>query len=169
MDNPLTINKWLVDNYGKTVEGYPLFRVLWTTGITEFRKSRFIDYEGDSVIRDVLETREVLKYPFAQDRWVLEKIVFLRKEDREVGLQTDLPYTYNEIYTFQDTLTNPLPLNLEMVKAAMFLFFKFYVQMTPIERVNFRMEQLAHNEMEKHKKTVESLGDLRSPFGWVLE
>jgi hypothetical protein len=169
VDSPEVINQWLDNNYGKTIEGHPLFRVIWSTGLTEHRKSRFIDHVGDSIIRDVVETREVLVYPFAQDRWILERICLIQDQDREIGLQTDKMFTYNEIYTFQDAFCNPLPLNMEMVKAAMFLFFKFYVKMTLAERINFRMEQLAMRELARHKETVESLGDLRSPFGFVLE
>ena len=169
MDHPDRINQWLDDNYGKTIDGHPLFRVIWSTGLTEHRKSRFIDHVGDTIIRDVIEIREVLRYPFAQDRWILERICLLTPEAREIGLQTDKMFTYNEIYVFQDAFCNPLPLNLDMVKAGMYLFCKFYIQMTPKERIDFRIKQLAERDVKKRNDIRDAIGELGSPFGFVLE
>jgi hypothetical protein len=163
------LNKYLEDTYGRTVDGKVLFRLIWSTGVTEFRKSRFIDFSGDLQIRDVIETREVLKYPFAQDRWVLERIKLIDKKAREFGLVSDENYSYEEIYVFQDREGNFLPLNREALEAAMYLFCKFYLQMTPKERADMRMQILANKELQKRNDIAEKLGEGRSPFGFVLE
>lgn len=166
----LGINKWLEENYGKTVDGHPLFRLKWSDKTyREMRKSRFIDFSDNLQIRDVVETRSVPKYPFAQNRWVLERIHLIPDAARDAGLQTDLQFSYEEIYTFQDRDGKALELSREKVEQAMYLFFKFYLLMSHNERVDMRMRMLAQRELERKQKIKESLGEGRSPFGFVLE
>lgn len=163
------LNKFLEDTYGTTIYGKPLFRLLWSTGVTEKRKSRFTDFHDDLLIRDVIEERIVLKYPMAQDRWVLERIHFFDKHAKELGLLSDENFSYEEVYTFQDRKGDFLPLNRDKVEAAMFLFFKYFLQMSWKERTDMRMELLAKRELAKKQETIEAIGELRSPFGFVLE
>lgn len=166
----LGINKWLAENYGTTVDGRQLFRLIWSTGVSEKRYSEFHDYYGDIFIRAVREVRECLKYPFAQDRWVLERIQPISKEARDLGL-VDIgdKYDYVEVYIFQDRNGNFLPLTRDKVEQALYLFFKFYLQMSWKERTDMRMQMLAKRELEKRNKTRDAIGELRSPFGFVLE
>ncbi len=165
----LGLNKWLVDHYGKTIDGLPLFKVTWSTGITEKRYGEFHDYMGDIFIRCVREVREVLKYPYAQNRWILEKIRLVSNEvQREYGIETK--FTYEPIYTFQDKDGNYLPLVPDKLEAAMFLYLKFYLMMTPKERIDFRIAGLAARDLEKRKLTREILGDSKTtPSALVIE
>jgi hypothetical protein len=55
-----------------------------------------------------------------------------------------------------------------MVEAALFLFFKFFLQMSWKERIDLRMEILAKKELEKKAKTREMLGEGRSPLFFTL-
>lgn len=162
------INKWLRDNYGTTVTGKPLFRIIWSTNITEHRYSEFSDFYGDILVRTVREIREVLKYPFAQDRFVLERIAVISDKARELGLRSDNNEEYVEVYTFQDKEGNFLPVTHEMTETALFLFFRFFLGMSWKERTDMRMEMLAKRELERKQKTREALGEGRSPFGFVL-
>jgi hypothetical protein len=165
----LGINKFLKEQYGTTIDGKPLFRLLWTTKVTEHRHSKFNDFYGELLIRSVTETREVLKYPYAQDRWVLERIQLLDKGAFSIGgLRTDLPYSYEEVYLFQDRNMNALPLSLEITETAIMLFFKFYLALTPTQRADMRMQMLAQRDKEKRDKTRDILGEGRSAFGFVL-
>ncbi len=168
MDN-LGLNKYLLDQYGKTPEGLPYFRLIWSTNVTEKRFSEFTDFIGDVPIRTVQEVREVLKYPFAQDRWILERIHPLDEKAREMGLMTDSNFSYEEIYIFQDRNGNYLPLSREMLDVAMYLFFKHYLDKTPKERLDQRLEIMAKKDMEKKQKTKETIGEGRSPLFFVLE
>lgn len=165
----LGLNKYLQDTYGTTVDNKALFRLTWTTGITEFRHSIFEDYYGEIFLREVKETREVLKYPYAQDRWVLEKIKLIDGNSRALGLLDPNPYIYDAIYTFQDKQGNFLPLNREMLDAAMMLFFQFYTRMTPKERLDFRITELARKDLERKGKVRNLLGGGRAAHGFVLE
>ena len=165
----LGINKWLDDSFGRTPENYPYFRLIWSTGITEKRYSEFHDFSGDILIRVVRETREVLKYPFAQDRWIIERIKPVDKQALDAGgLRTDDKFTYEEVYIFQDKEGNFLPLSPEMAEAAIYLYFRFFLT-TKKQRYDHRMELLARKSLEAKQKTKEALGEGRSPFGFVLE
>lgn len=171
MDNTLidTINKHLLDHFGTTVTNKPLFRLIWSTGITEFRYSEFTDFYGDLFLRTVRETREVLKYPFAQNRYILERLSLIHPKANEVGLRTDLKEDYTEIYTFQDKQGNPLPVTLEMVDVAIYLYFHFFAGKTIKNRLDLKLEMLAKKDLEKKRKTREIIGDGRSPFAFVGE
>lgn len=163
------INRYLLEHYGRTPEGLPYFRLLWTTGVTEKRYSEFTDYYGNIFIRTVREVREVLKYPFAQDRYVLERIRTITPQAIELGLRSDVPYSYEEVYLFQDKEGNSLPVDIDKIETALYLFFTFFVRMSWKERADLHMEILAKKELERKNRTREMLGDTRSPFGFVLE
>lgn len=159
----LGINQYLQDTYGRTVEGLPLFRIVWSTGLTEHRFSEYHDFYGEVFLRAVREVREVLKYPYAQDRWVLERIQLTDERIKQMGLQTDKPYHYEEIYTFQDKQGRFLPLSRDKVDTALYLFFNYYLKMTPKQRLDMRMGILAQKELAKKQKTKEIVGRIIDP------
>jgi hypothetical protein len=163
------LNQWLKDTYGTTVDGYPLFRLLWTTNVTERRHSKFVDFHEDLFIREVEETREVLKYPFAQDRWVLERIHLIDNGAINIGLRADERFAYEEVYTFQDRDGNYLPLNREAIETAMYLFFKYYLALTPLQRQDMRVKMLADKDRRSRDLTRDSLGDGQAAHSFVLE
>lgn len=164
----LGLNKYLRDTYGSTFDGQPLFRLIWSTNVTEKRYSEFSDFSGDIFIRTVREVREVLKYPFAQDRWILEKIEPITEGARLMGL-VDGNWTYEGIYVFQDRNSEFLPLNFLALEAAMYCYFKFYLQMTPLDKIDMHTKALAEKVMKTKQKTKEALGEGRSPLFFVLE
>lgn len=162
------LNRWLEDTYGTTIDFKPLFRLSWSTNQLENRHSTFRDFHGDILIREVTETRLVPKYPMAPDRWVLERIHAVTPEAVKLGLVGE-KMSYEEIYTFQDRNGNALPLNRNAVEAAMYLFFKFYLEMTPKERIDFRIAQLAEKDRQSKNQCREIIGELRAPHAFVLE
>jgi hypothetical protein len=158
------INKHLEDYYGTLVTREPLFKVSWTTNLTENRYSEFTDFNGEDPIRTVREVRLCLKYPFAQDRYVLERIQPISEEAKRMGLVNG-NYSYEEVYLFQDRLGQFLPLTLDKVEQALYLFFQFYLKLSQQERTDMRMDMLAKRELEKRQKTLELVDRrLRSPF-----
>jgi hypothetical protein len=165
----LGLNKYLLETYGKTPEGLPYFKLSWTTNYTEHRYGTFTDWLGDIPVRTISEVREVPKYPFAEDRWVLERIRLVNEEARQMGLRTDSPYSYEEIYIFQDRQGDFLPLSKEVIEAAMYLFFKHYLSKTPKERMDMHIKALAERDMKRKQKTKEILGEGRSPLFIVME
>jgi hypothetical protein len=71
MEPLLILNRRLKDKYG-TISDHARYRIVWSTTETEKRKGRFNDFYGPIFLRTVEGIREVPKYPFYKDRWVLE-------------------------------------------------------------------------------------------------
>jgi len=163
----LGLNDWLKEAYGTTIDGLPLFKLIWSTNVTEMRKGTFRDYYGEVIIREVTEVRECLKYPLAQERWILEVIKLV--PESIYGIELFTKWTYEGIYTFQDKDDNYLELSREMLEVAMYLFF-LYGKMTWNERLENRMKDLALKEKEKKEKIRQLIGqNMRSPLYFVME
>src|SRR5678815_2915074 len=159
------INKLLKDNYGTlTDNNLPLFRVIWSTNVTEKRFGEFTDFIDEFAVRTVREVREVLKYPFCQDRYILERIKPISAEARAMGLVNG-NYSYEEVYTFQDRLGQYLPLREDKVIEALFLYFEFFVKLSHSQRTDIRMQMLAEREIARKEAIRQKIGEgMRSPF-----
>lgn len=96
--------------YGSNIYGDPLFRVVFSDDQTERREGIYTDYHGDIYLRTVREIREVRKYPWIKEKWILErwadgKLAYhpsLIIEDSKDGV-------YVCVYVFQDKYRNYLP------------------------------------------------------------
>lgn len=165
----LGINNWLRESYGTTVDGLPLFRLIWNDNtVREHRFSEFHDHYGEVFLRAVREVREVLKYPYAQNRWILERIQLVDERAKNLGLRSDKPYSYEEIFTFQTKDGKFLPLSLPMIEDALALFFHYYLRLTPKEKLDLRIANLARKDLEKRNQIREIIGDGRAGHGFVL-
>lgn len=165
-------NRWLTEHYGTTIDGQPLFRVVWNDNrVTEKRKGTFRDYVlgTDVLIREVTEVRECLKYPFAQDRWILEKITILPDEIYGIEIFSNNRYAYEGIYIFQTAQELFLPLNMEMLQTAMYLALVWGNMKYP-ERLERRFKALAEKEKAKKEEVRQLIGqNMRSHIGFVLD
>ena len=105
---------------GRSLDGRPIWRIVWSTSQREKRKGKFSDFYGNIFLREVEQVREVPKYWYTPDRWILERLTYLPPNasiHREVLSQTSsldifsptVNGTYEPIYVFQDGLGNPLP------------------------------------------------------------
>lgn len=120
MDNPLIeyFNEKLAGR-GRSLDGRPIWRIVWSTDQREVRLGKFSDFYGNIFLREVEQVREVPKYWYSQDRWILERLTFLPPTaaiHKELRAQIDLDIykpttngTYEPIYVFQDAYRNPLP------------------------------------------------------------
>jgi hypothetical protein len=114
----LAINTWLKDTYGLTVwADVPRYRVSWTTTQPEKRliKNRKV-FSGPIFLREESGVFDVPKYPFAQDRWVLEKAIPVPDDYAIVGVN----YTYEPLWVFQTNKGAYLPLERKAVKLVIF-------------------------------------------------
>jgi hypothetical protein len=161
------LNQWLKDTYGTTIEGLALFRVVWSTELREKRRGTFCDFLDDIFIREVTEVRDSLKYPFAQERWVIETLMPTPPE--VLGTELFEPYTYEGIYIFQDKEENPLPMTRDMVEAAIYIYLTS-VRRPMKDRIDFQMERLARKELSIRNNNKDMISDsLRSPAFLVLD
>lgn len=165
--SPEEANRWLKEHYGETLDGKPLFRVVWSTNLTEKRKGTFRDMYGEVLIREVTEIRDCLKYPFAQDRWVLERLTLTPEQIYNIDIFTR--YTFEGIHVFQTDKEQYLPLSMEMVEVAMYLALVWGNMKYP-ERLEYRIEALRKREAAKKEKIRQIIGEnQRSPLFFVLE
>lgn len=106
MESIEDINKRLVERFGKSVSlDNPKYRVINTAGLTELRYGTFEDYAGDTYLRTVTEVREVPKYPFYENHWVLEA---LQGNDNNTELVTKI--SYEPIWVFGAANSDPNPI-----------------------------------------------------------
>ena len=101
------INNRLEEFYGKhTVANKARFRVVWSTEQIEKRRGTFNVFHGDIFLREETGIREVEKYPFFPNCWVVERLhgnVYPDVLDGE--------YIYEPLFTFPEGL----PLNWRAV------------------------------------------------------
>ena len=101
-------NKKLKDVYSSEVfSGRPIFRLVFSNDYREKRLGEFVDTDSNNnFVRRVTEVRDMLKYPYLKDTWILEKLVWMG------GLNPELPeakgYSYECIWAFVNKHGEPL-------------------------------------------------------------
>jgi len=78
MEKLKRMNKYLVDQYGKEIDGSPKFRLSFSSSENpqmEWRRGHFLEWSGNIFLREIRGIHYVPRYPLKQqqDRWVLEK------------------------------------------------------------------------------------------------
>lgn len=101
---------------GKSISGFPLYRLVWSNDQYEWRKGTFNEFSGALFLRQTTCTKLVPKYPFVQNRFILEKWY-----PPELIACEELPNvkgenSYEPIFVFQDKNCNSLPLSLRVVE-----------------------------------------------------
>jgi hypothetical protein len=108
------LNNWLRESYGKTVNGKTRFRLVWSEDITEFRKGQFNEFYGKIFLRTVIGTRELKKYNYIQDRFILEAWL-----DQDLSSNGEVPDAINgdyiPIWIFEDGKGKPLPVTRKVL------------------------------------------------------
>lgn len=131
------INKKLEDIFGKSVDGLPKFRVVLSNEQTEKRVGTFEEWYGNIFVRSVTGVREVPKYYYLEDTWVLE----CRMPNDNPELLERV--TYEPIYVFPKNL----PLNWDVVN----FVCNSVINPPKRERITDADEQ---REFEKDKKRI---------------
>lgn len=156
MSDSINTNIWLKDTYGSTLDGRPKFRVVWSTNLLEKRFGVFRDFYGHILVREVKGVREVLKYPFYQDRWVLEKLDYVGDNHELIEKST-----YEPLFVFQTAEGAFLPLNQRAVN----FFMHFYNQRGKL----LSPSDIEDEEMKKYEREVNYFkeyldNESRSPY-----
>ena len=91
------LNSFLKGRYGKSLDGRPRFRLVWSADQHERRLGTFNDFHGEIFIRQVREVRKVKKYHWLNPPcWVLEYL-----EEGEC-LALDIKSGYEPLFAFQE-------------------------------------------------------------------
>lgn len=116
-----TVNKHL-KSWGLNPYGDPVVRVVWSDNQRELRRGTYNEFYGDIFIRTVTGVKEVPKYSWISERWVLERW-YSPEKAFDADLVESNSGSYEPVYVFQDKAGNFLPLNLrvvELICSAMF-------------------------------------------------
>ncbi len=112
MAEQVIINERLKLYYGTELDGRPRYRVLWSTNKTEKRVGEFNEFYGPIFLRTVVGMKDCLRYPYDQDRWVIEKLFYINNPE----LVSEKPGSYEPVYILKDKNGDYLPLNWKVVQ-----------------------------------------------------
>jgi len=110
------INKQLIDFYGiDTDTGRPIWRVSYADDEYEIRYGTWRDITPEGILlREVTEARQVKKYPWLENRYVLEQLVIVPIADQRTLPSQRL--SYEPLWIFEDKQLNYLPPRLDACK-----------------------------------------------------
>ena len=112
MAEQAVINDRLRLYYGCELDGRERYRVIWTTNKTEKRIGEFNEFYGQIFLRTVVGIKECLRYPYDQDRWVIEKLFYINNPE----ILSDKPGSYEPVHILKDRNGEYLPLNWKVVQ-----------------------------------------------------
>lgn len=103
METVEAINSRLLEYYGSAWNGWPIYRVVWSTDQTEKRLTSFTE-AGLELLNP--EVREMPKYrQWANDRYILEHLCTIG-DNPELSVEK---ISYEPLFVFQDKDGFPLP------------------------------------------------------------
>jgi len=134
--------------------GQPLFRVVWSNHQNERRRGTFNEFYGELFVRTTFGVHERPKYPWIEDRWVLE-----RWYPAEVVHHDDLPEsnrgTYEPIYVFQDGEGKALPPVWRVVQLILYALTHPVSPMLRKSQLELEAEKM---KVEQYTRDLESVG-----------
>lgn len=111
-ENIDTINQFLMDTFGiDTDDSSPIFRVVWAPNQTEKREVHHTDM---GVILLHPEVREMPKYPWIHEAYVLERRVLV--PDQNLKELAGVKKSYEPIWAFYDAEGTPVPPTIQGCK-----------------------------------------------------
>jgi hypothetical protein len=138
------INKQLERQFGKSPDGRPKYRVVWSNSQLEKRRTHY-SATGLFLGEWQTEVREFPKYSYIKDRFVLE--MFLPSHDNE---ELVTKTTYEPLYVFQDSKQVALsPLYRVCKYVIEDIQEKLTIAARPLEQAAIR------NEIERSEKIKE--------------
>lgn len=155
----LGINQWLKENYGTTGDLKPIFRVVWSTNLTEKRFGEFDEYSGHIFLRQVKGVKEVLKYPFDQNRWILEQFCEIDQRSQVAKELIENKYSYEPLWIFKDKKGKYLPLDKRMIEFILF----FYLNRHKHKKTAAELTEEEYKKEEAETEKIRQLVGEKSP------
>lgn len=107
-----SINEKLMLYYGRELDGRQRYRVVWSTTQLEKRCGEFNEFYGQIYLRTFTGIKEVQKYPWDSDRWVLEKLFYIPNPE----IISERPGSYEPVMVLKDRFGGFLPLNWRVIQ-----------------------------------------------------
>ena len=108
------INKFLT-RFGRNLAEEPIFRLVWSDDMRELRRGTFNEYYGSIFLRTTTGVKEVPKYTYLAERWIIEMWL-----PPAISFNPEVPESvsgsYEPLYVFEDRMRNALPLNQRVVE-----------------------------------------------------
>jgi hypothetical protein len=98
-----SINRELLERYGRSNTGPPNFRIVFSDTQTEKRFGEFDVHFGKIFLRTEKAVREVPKYPYAKGRYILEKYVYAFPPSEVMDYNF-----YEPVFVFESASGQPL-------------------------------------------------------------
>lgn len=160
------INQQLIDHFGvDTVTGHAMWRVSWSNDQYE---KRLTEYTNEGLKLLYPEVRELPKYQWIKDRWILERLCLI--PDINIAELPTQKQSYECMYPFQNAYTNDaLPPNFE---AARFVVNAVYAALGKSSMRKY-VDEEAQNPIESRAKRINKLqeelfGDESSLLGRTI-
>lgn len=120
------INNQLINLFGiDTLNGLPIWRVAWAQNQIEKQYGTFNDFTPNGMfIRSVTEVREIKKYPWIKEKYILEQLTLVNECDIEQLAGAKI--AYNCMFVFEDKEGNYLP---PQIQVAQFVIDTIYAAM----------------------------------------
>jgi len=105
MESIEVLNQRLIDHFGlDTSTNQPIFRIVWANDQIE---KRMMDTLDNGILLLTPVVREVRKYNYLKDVWVMERLVIV--PDFQQKELADVKLSYEPLWVFVDSTGNPLP------------------------------------------------------------
>lgn len=105
------INDRLLLYYGKEIDGRQRYRVVWSTDQFERRVGEFNEFYGKIFLRRFVGMKDCAKYPYDPDRWVVEKLFYIKNNE----IIAEKPGSYEPFYILKGPVGEFLPLDAKVV------------------------------------------------------
>lgn len=142
------------------LDGRPIWRLVWSDLMTEKRQGEFNDFYGDIFIRSYRGIREVRKYNYIKERWILEKF----SPGQNPDISGDDGGSYEPFFVFESAKDDYLAPTLKVVE--------FIITMARQRVVSTPSERKAVVEKAEDEEVKQFLGELedkgRSPIESLL-
>lgn len=92
------LNRRLKTLYGCELDGRPKFRIVWSEDQYEYRKGIFENWYGSIFLSREECVKEVRKYSYIKDRWILEKLILASNPE----LPNSRNGSYEPVFVFQN-------------------------------------------------------------------
>lgn len=115
------INRRLHADYGRTLDGRPIWRIVFSSEQFELKRGVHEEYSpsGNLFIRSWVGVKKCLKYSYLMDKWILERLTF--GVSKVPGIAVELVEakngSYEPAWVFMDKDGNPLPVNFRICEA----------------------------------------------------
>lgn len=145
-----TINKRLLDFFGKFDTGEANWKLVWSEDMTE---KRLMEYTDSGILLLTPEVREVKKFGYIHNRYVLCQLVPVPEMNRPELV--DMKVSYEPIWTFEDNFGNPTPPKWEIMLIVINNIFDSLSKRG--HTAPYKMPETEHNTTEGMKYRADKL------------